>query len=307
MTRTMTRTMPRRMTWTLFNDLELDSTSGAWPQLHRGCLQTISFFPWPVCDASVKSAVISTKIQRESPVAESGHSRLGQSLKRGARPFPPVLTWGEDFDWWQWCWLVLVVFVTVVFYLYCVLIVHQQLAFWADTLLSWWAPSRKMKSLPPFPNHLERPGWVVWGEGGAPDAGGVGHAEVARGEGGAGGEALLVTKWRWRWWIYENHENHKMHELLNSFKVQNVECMKNGGKILFTKLWLCWWGWWWSGTWMVGRSATMVKISNSRFLIFLYLSTLWDLFIHTLRSWLLPFFVPSRHSRIFIVVLFTVD
>ena len=30
---------------TLFNDLELDSTSGAWPQLHRGCLQTISFFP----------------------------------------------------------------------------------------------------------------------------------------------------------------------------------------------------------------------------------------------------------------------
>ena len=74
-----------------------------------------------------------------------------------------------------------------------------------------------------------------------------------------------------------------MHELLNSFKVQNVECMKNGGKILFTKLWLCWWGWWWSGTWMVGRSATMVKISNSRFLIFLYLSTLLS-FIHTLRS-----------------------
>ena len=100
----MTMTMTRTMTRTLFNDLELDSTSGAWPQLHRGCLQTISFFPWPVCDASVKSAVISTKIQRESPVAESGHSRLGQSLKRGARPFPPVLTWGEDFDWWQWCW-----------------------------------------------------------------------------------------------------------------------------------------------------------------------------------------------------------
>ena len=28
---------------TLYVDLELDSASGAWPQLHRGCLQAIIY------------------------------------------------------------------------------------------------------------------------------------------------------------------------------------------------------------------------------------------------------------------------